>query len=105
MHRFVRQLLASIIATAVMHPALAADTWPSKPIHLIVAYPAGGGLDFVTRAVGQRLSEGLGQQVIVENRSGASGSIGADVAGAAPSAVSRSANAFSLATESGAKVE
>ncbi len=85
MHRFVRQLLAAIIATAIMHSALAADAWPSKPIHLVVAYPAGGGLDFVTRAVGQRLSEGLGQQVIVENRSGASGSIGADaVARSAP---------------------
>ena len=52
--------------------------WPSKPIHLVVAYPAGGGLDFVTRTVAQRLGSALGQQVIVDNRAGASGSIGAD---------------------------
>lgn len=85
MQRFVRFLLSALIGMATLSPAFAADAWPSKPIHLIVAYPAGGGLDFVTRAVGQRLSEGLGQQVIVENRSGASGSIGADaVARSAP---------------------
>lgn len=85
MHRFVRPLFAALIALASTTTALAADAWPARPIRLIVAYPAGGGLDFVTRAVGQRLSESLGQQVIVENRSGASGSIGTDaVARSAP---------------------
>jgi len=85
MHRFARSLLAALLASAPISAALAADAWPNKPIRLIVAYPAGGGLDFVTRAVGQRLSEVLGQQVVVDNRSGASGSIGADaVARSAP---------------------
>src|SRR5664280_1226978 len=80
MPRRLHPALAAVIAIAAMVHAGHADAeaWPSKPIHLIVGYPAGGGLDFVTRAVAQRLSEGLGQQVIVENRSGASGSIGAD---------------------------
>lgn len=86
MHRCIRAALAAFLTAATMAatPAMA-DTWPSKPIHLIVAYPAGGGLDFVTRTVAQRLSTALGQQVIVENRAGASGSIGADyVARATP---------------------
>ena len=87
MHRRIRAALAAFlaaVATAHIAPAVA-DTWPSKPIHLVVAYPAGGGLDFVTRAVAQRLSTALGQQVIVDNRAGASGSIGADyVARSAP---------------------
>lgn len=56
-----------------------AQQWPEKPIRLIVAYPAGGGVDFVARTVALRLSENLKQQVVVENRGGASGSIGADV--------------------------
>lgn len=55
-----------------------ADAWPSKPLHAIVPYPAGGGVDFVTRTVCQRLGELLKQPVIIENRSGASGAIGAD---------------------------
>jgi tripartite-type tricarboxylate transporter receptor subunit TctC len=87
MHRSLHAALAVLVALAALaHAAPAdADTWPSKPIHLVVAYPAGGGLDFVTRTVAQRLSAALGQQVIVENRAGASGSIGADyVARATP---------------------
>ena len=87
MHRRIHLALSALIAVAALaHAApVGADTWPSKPIHLVVAYPAGGGLDFVTRTVAQRLSTALGQQVIVENRAGASGSIGADyVARAAP---------------------
>ena len=62
-----------------------AQSWPSKPLRLVVAYPAGGGLDLVARTVAQRLSEQLKQPVVVENRGGASGSIGADlVAKSAP---------------------
>src|SRR4051812_16267990 len=71
-------------ALAIASPATA-QTWPDKPIRLVVAYPAGGGVDIVARTVGQRLSEVLKQQVVIENRTGASGSIGADfVAKAAP---------------------
>jgi len=61
-----------------------AEEWPSKPLHMIVAYPPGGGLDFVTRTVAQRLAERLKQQVIVDNRSGASGSIGTDAVAKSP---------------------
>jgi tripartite-type tricarboxylate transporter receptor subunit TctC len=74
----------SIIFAALSLPiALAqtlsfAQTWPAHPIRLVVAYPAGGGLDLVARAYGARLSELLKQPVIVDNRGGASGAIGAD---------------------------
>ena len=62
-----------------------AQAWPDKPVRMIVGYPAGGGLDAVARIVAQRLSEDFKQQVVVENRSGASGAIATDfVAKSAP---------------------
>jgi tripartite-type tricarboxylate transporter receptor subunit TctC len=70
--------LAACLVAALSSTAQAQE-FPSKPIRLIVAYPAGGGLDFVARTVSQRLAERLKTPVIVENRSGASGSIGADL--------------------------
>ncbi len=57
--------------------ALAADAYPTKPITMIVAFPPGGASDVIGRAVAQKLSERLGQQVIVENRAGAGGNMGA----------------------------
>ena len=70
-------VLALVIATA---PALAgADNYPTKPIHIIVPYPAGGTSDILARTIGQRLSESLGQPVIVDNKPGANGNVGADL--------------------------
>ncbi|HEY0338596.1 MAG TPA: tripartite tricarboxylate transporter substrate-binding protein, partial [Burkholderiales bacterium] len=57
-----------------------AQTYPSKPIRLIVAFPAGGGSDVMARTLTQKLSERLGQPFIVDNRPGAGGSIGTEVA-------------------------
>ena len=72
--------LAAASSTAVM-----AQAYPSKPIKLIVPFPAGGTTDIVARILAQRLSETMGQAVIVENKAGAGGAIGADlVAKAAP---------------------
>lgn len=57
-----------------------AQAYPSRPIRMIVAYPPGGGTDIVGRIVAQKLGEILGQSIVVENRGGASGNIGTEVA-------------------------
>ena len=75
-------LAAALTAAAL--PALA-ETYPSGPVHLVVAYAAGGTGDVVARTIAPKLSIGLGQSVIVENRAGASGALGArSVAAATP---------------------
>jgi tripartite-type tricarboxylate transporter receptor subunit TctC len=62
-----------------------AQTYPSRPIRIVVAFPAGGGSDLAARVVGQKLSESFGQPVVIENRVGANGSVGAEaVARSAP---------------------
>jgi tripartite-type tricarboxylate transporter receptor subunit TctC len=62
-----------------------AQTFPAKPIKMVVPFPAGGTTDVVARLIAQRMSENMGQPVLVENRGGAGGAIGADaVAKAAP---------------------
>jgi len=73
--------IASLILWTV--PA-AAQGYPEKPVRMIVPFPAGGGSDTAGRAIAQRLSERLGQPVVVENRVGAAGSIGAELASRAP---------------------
>ncbi len=73
------------LAMASTLRAALADTYPSRPLHLIVGFPAGSGPDIVARILGQSLSEELGQPVVVENRPGASSNLAtADVAHAAP---------------------
>ena len=57
-----------------------AQQYPSKPIRFIVPFSAGGGADIVARAIGQKLGETIGQQVIIDNRTGAAGIIGTEAA-------------------------
>ena len=78
-------IAASTAATALSGRAFAQGTYPTKPITIVVSYPAGGDTDVLARLFGQKLSERLGQPVIVENRTGAGGTIGSSyVAKAAP---------------------
>ncbi|UUZ73187.1 tripartite tricarboxylate transporter substrate binding protein [Polaromonas sp. P1(28)-8] len=79
----VRTLIATIAAVCVATNAFAA-TYPEKPIRLIVPFAPGGSVDLIGRVLAQRLSEKLGQQVIVENKAGAGGTMGADVVAKAP---------------------
>ncbi len=74
-----------VMALVLVAPLAFAEAYPSKPVKLIVPCPPGGATDVVARTLGQKLSEAWGQPVIVENRTGAGGNIGADVvAKAAP---------------------
>ena len=65
------QLAASVVALPVVSRVAGAQTYPSRPVRLIVCYPAGGANDIIGRLIGQWLSERLGQPFIVENRPGA----------------------------------
>jgi len=69
--------LALIVLLTTAELSSQAETYPSGPVHLIVAYAAGGTGDVVARTIAPKLSAGLGQSVVVENRAGASGAIGA----------------------------
>jgi tripartite-type tricarboxylate transporter receptor subunit TctC len=67
-----------LLCAALLSLPLAAQTFPSKPVRIIVVYPPGGTSDAVTRLIAEKLSASLGQQVLVENRGGAGGAIGMD---------------------------
>ena len=71
-------LLATALGAA--QASLAADTWPVRPIRMIVAYPPGGGTDQVGRVMAEQLAPSLGQNVIIDNRGGATGNIGTELA-------------------------
>ncbi len=68
------------VALGAVQPALAADIWPARPIRMIVAYPPGGGTDQVGRLMADQLTQPLGQNVILDNRGGATGNIGTELA-------------------------
>lgn len=79
----VMTLAAALVAATSF--TVSAQTYPARPIRIVVAYAAGGGVDIVTRTVGQKLSELVGRPVVVDNRPGASTNIGSElVAKAAP---------------------
>jgi tripartite-type tricarboxylate transporter receptor subunit TctC len=76
--------VALALSTGAVASELAPASFPSKPLRLIVPYPPGGGSDIMGRAIAERLSQQLRQQIIVDNRGGASTAIGAELASRAP---------------------
>ena len=77
----MRSVIAALVILAFAQPALAqssVQSFPNKPIRLIAPFAPGGALDLIARGVGQKLAEGIGQPVVVENRAGASGAIGSE---------------------------
>jgi tripartite-type tricarboxylate transporter receptor subunit TctC len=76
--------LAAAMLLALASTAAFAETWPTKPIRLIVCYAPGGVTDVIARLVAQPLSEALGQSIVVENKPGAAGMIGSEIVAAAP---------------------
>jgi tripartite-type tricarboxylate transporter receptor subunit TctC len=74
-----RRLLGLALAGALLAPAVAqAQAWPSQPVRWVVAYPAGGGSDFLARQLAPQLGKQLGQTIVIDNRPGAAGIIGTD---------------------------
>ena len=82
--RLARLGLAALSLASVLGVTPAAADWPTKPVRVIYNYPPGTGGDVVTRAVSEALSQKLGQPFIVENRSGASGTVGVEAASRLP---------------------
>jgi tripartite-type tricarboxylate transporter receptor subunit TctC len=81
----VVQLFAAAMTAAVFAPAAAqSGNYPEKPIRLVVPFPPGGAIDIMGRHTAQRLTEVLGAQIVVDNRSGAGGAIGTDYVARAP---------------------
>ena len=74
------RLAAAILALVSAAPLAHAADWPTRPIHLIVPFPAGGSTDVAARLIGDYLSRSLGQAVVVEDKSGANGNIGTEYA-------------------------
>jgi tripartite-type tricarboxylate transporter receptor subunit TctC len=94
----IAALLLGLISVFCTFPALA-QAWPTKPIHIVVPYAAGGAVDTIARLTGQRLALRLGQAVIIDNKPGGSANIGMDaVAKAAPDGYTLLMTANALAT-------
>jgi len=85
MQRILRLVQVALACAICIAPAALAQSYPTKPVRAIVPWPPGGSTDFVARVVLQKVSENMGQQFVIDNRGGASGTIGADlVAKSAP---------------------
>lgn len=96
----LRHISQAFIATsfAVLSTAGMAQSWPSKPVKIVVNFPPGGAADQIARAVAQPLQDALGQPVVVENRGGAGGNIGGEAVAKAP------ADGYTLLMSSGGMV-
>ena len=86
--KFPRRTFVQLAASAAALPAVPgisrAQAWPSRPVRIVVGFPAGGATDIMARLMAEWLTERLGQQFIVENKPGASGNIGTETVAKAP---------------------
>src|SRR4051794_21505166 len=73
-----RSILGALLAGTAW-PARAQDKYPSKPIRLVIPFPPGGGADAVARPLGPLMTETLGQPIVLDNRGGANGNLGAEI--------------------------
>jgi tripartite-type tricarboxylate transporter receptor subunit TctC len=76
----ITRILAALAVLAIASSAAQAQQWPNRPIQAIVPFAAGGSTDVAARLVGQHLARVLGQQVVVENKAGANGNLGIELA-------------------------
>lgn len=94
----MRAFVIAFAVAASMISASSAQTWPTRPVRLVVAFPPGGAADLLGRLIGQSLGETLGQPVVIENKGGANGNLGGE-------AVARSApDGYTLLMSSGSLV-
>lgn len=82
--KWMLRVACALTVTALAAGPAAAQPFPSRPVRLIVGFPPGGGVDIIARAISQKLSDRLGQPVIVENRPGAGGNLAAEMVAHAP---------------------
>ncbi|MDO8713491.1 MAG: tripartite tricarboxylate transporter substrate binding protein [Polynucleobacter sp.] len=80
----VTSIIIAFIGSLGLVQATQAQSWPTKPIKFIVPYPPGGGTDVIARIIQEPLRQALGQQIIIDNRGGAGGSIGTDIVAKSP---------------------
>ena len=100
--RAVAHLLAGLALSSLGDVAAAQPAWPTKPVTFVVSYPPGGGADLMARLIAPKMSEVLGQPVVVDNKPGAAGQIGAaSVAKARPDGYTVLVDASSFAINPG----
>ena len=81
---FLKMAAGAALSAGAMSAGWCSDAYPTKPVRLVVPYPAGGSGDVMARLIGQKLSELWGQQVVIDNRPGANGIIGTNMAAKSP---------------------
>jgi tripartite-type tricarboxylate transporter receptor subunit TctC len=76
--------ISAVVTLSILSASALAQTYPSKPIRVVIPWPSGGAIDILGRVVFQKITESLGQQFVIDNRGGAAGMIGADVVAKSP---------------------